>query len=111
MQIRTVKSTVEETCSKADSELEKLSKTKHATEKAVRELELRAITACAGADTLVELGPNGAREANRAVLLLQAKEKQLHTAMQTTKEKVCMVDTAFKLPSVRDRVPSVIANR
>lgn len=91
LQIRTVKSTVEETCSKADSEVEKLSKMKYATEKVVRELELRAIAACAGADTLVELGPKGAKEAKNAVLLLQKKEQQLRIAMQTTKEKVCTI--------------------
>lgn len=90
LQIRTAKSTIEETCSKADTELEKLSRLKHSTEKAVRELEIRAIAACTGADTLAELGPKGTKQANNAVLLLQKKEHQLRNAMQATKEKVCM---------------------
>ena len=89
MQIRTAKSTIEETCSKVDTELEKLSRLKHSTEKAVRELEIRAISACTGADKLAELGPKGTKQANNAVSILQKKEQQLRNAMQTTKEKVC----------------------
>lgn len=89
LQIRSIKSTVEETCSKVDLELEKLCTLKHLTEKAVRELELRAIAACAGADALDQLGPKGAEEAHHAVHILQKQEQQLHLAMQTIKEKVC----------------------
>ena len=93
LQIRTIKSTVEETCTKADAEVEKLVKLKYVAEKSVRELELRAVATCSGANDLIELGPKSIKKTCSGLHVLQEKEALLRSATQSIKEKVIICPT------------------
>lgn len=86
--MRSTRVASEELCSKIDDELVRLQSQKRLVDQVLGELELQAITACKGADTLAHLGPSERHKISVQGSGMQMREQTLRSLVHFVREKV-----------------------
>lgn len=88
MQMRNTRAASDELCTKTDEEMLRLLNQRIRVDQIAGEVELIAISACRGADSLKRLGPNSRHEMLLQGSRLQMREQMLRAAVQFIRETV-----------------------
>lgn len=86
--MRSTRAASEELCSRIDDEILRLLSQRRLVDQFLGELELQAITACRGADTLAHLGPSERQKWMLQGSRTQMREQTLRSLVQFVREKV-----------------------